>query len=161
MGLFGLSKAEKALQEANARLVQENARLNQLLLPEQRAIDILKAKIKDLQEDIGLLQKTIDGKKFTINELNTTINTFNNEIEEKKKLISVFDVDIEAQEYGLYKPTFEFANSDLYKDRLKELRDQQKEKIKYDTAAVGSTNWTVDGSVAKGRAMVKDNKKLL
>ena len=161
MGLFGLSKAEKALQEANARLVQENARLNQLLLPEQRAIDILKAKIKDLQEDIGLLQKTIDGKKFTINELNTTINTFNNEIEEKKKLISVFDVDIEAQEYGLYKPTFEFANSDLYKDRLKELRDKQKEKIKYDTAAVGSTNWTVDGSVAKGRAMVKDNKKLL
>ena len=161
MGLFGLSKAEKALQEANARLVQENARLNQLLLPEQRAIDILKAKIKDLQEDIGLLQKTIDGKKFTINELNTTINTFNNEIEEKKKLISVFDVDIEAQEYGLYKPTFEFANSDVYKDRLKELRDQQKEKIKYDRAAVGSTNWTVDGSVAKGRAMVKDNKKLL
>ena len=48
-----------------------------------------------------------------------------------------------------------------YKDKLKELRDRQKECIKNDSAALGSTNWTVDGSQAKGRAMVKDNKKLL
>ena len=39
----------------------------------------------------------------------------NQEILDKKKQISIFEIDIDAQEYGLYKPTFEFANSDLYK----------------------------------------------
>lgn len=61
----------------------------------------------------------------------------------------------------MYKPTFEFSNSDLYKEKLKELRDLQKDCIKNDTAALGSTNWTVNGSQAQGRAMVKDTKKLL
>ena len=161
MGLFGPSKNEKLLQEANARLVQENARLSELLLPEHKEIDALNSKINNLKETLFSLDRNINENKNIIDTLNKTISELNQEIKEKKNQLSVFDVDIDAQEYGLYKPTFEFANSDLYKDRLKELRDKQKECIKNDSAAFGSTNWTVDGSQAKGRAMVKDNKKLL
>ena len=154
MGLFGPSKKEKALQA-------EVERLSGLMLPEHREIDSLNKQIELLKGNIVTLEKTIDVNQKKINELNGNINTLNQEISDKKKLISIFDVDIDVQEYGLYKPTFEFANSDLYKDKLKELRDRQKECIKNDSAALGSTNWTVDGSQAKGRAMVKDNKKLL
>ena len=161
MGLFGPSKNEKLLQEANARLVQENTRLSELLLPEHKEIDALNSKINNLKETLFSLDRNINENKNIIDTLNKTISELNQEIKEKKNQLSVFDVDIDAQEYGLYKPTFEFANSDLYKDRLKELRDKQKECIKNDSAAFGSTNWTVDGSQAKGRAMVKDNKKLL
>ena len=161
MGLFGPSKAEKALQEANARLVQENKRLNELLLPEHKEIDVLNKQIKTLKDTIKELENNINENKNIIDRLNTNINALKQEIEEKKKQISVFEVDIDAQEYGLYKPTFEFANSDLYKEKLKELRDKQKECIKNDSAALGSTTWTVDGSQSKGRTMVKDNKKLL
>ena len=161
MGLFGPSKNEKLLQEANARLVQENARLSELLLPEHKEIDALNSKINNLKETLFSLDRNINENKNIIDTLIKTISELNQEIKEKKNQLSVFDVDIDAQEYGLYKPTFEFANSDLYKDRLKELRDKQKECIKNDSAAFGSTNWTVDGSQAKGRAMVKDNKKLL
>ena len=161
MGLFGPSKNEKLLQEANARLVQENTRLSELLLPEHKEIDALNSKINNLKETLFSLDRNINENKNIIDTLNKTISELNQEIKEKKNQLSVFDFDIDAQEYGLYKPTFEFANSDLYKDRLKELRDKQKECIKNDSAAFGSTNWTVDGSQAKGRAMVKDNKKLL
>ena len=161
MGLFGLSKKEKALMEEKARLEHEVSRLNSLLLPENREIDALNAQIKILKTTVDELNINISDNKNVIDELNKKIGVLNQEILEKKKQISVFETDIVVQEYGLYKPTFEFANSDLYKDKLKEPRDKQKEYIKNDCAALGSTNWTVDGSVAKGHAMVKDNKKLL
>ncbi|MBR5809299.1 MAG: hypothetical protein IKY39_04280 [Clostridia bacterium] len=119
MGLFGPSKKEKALQA-------EVERLSSLMLPEHREIDSLNKQIELLKGNIVTLEKTIDVNQNKINELNGNINVLNQEILEKKKQISIFEVDIDAQEYGLYKPTFEFANSDLYKDKLKELRDRQK-----------------------------------
>ena len=64
-------------------------------------------------------------------------------------------------DYGLYKPSFEFANSDLYKAELSKLRDLQKQYIKNDGAAYGNTNWQVNGSAAQGRTMVNNYKKLL
>ena len=161
MGFLGLSKTEKMLQEANARLMQENARLNQLLLPEQREVELLRAQIISLKKVIESTQRDIEDNNITINGLKTTIQSLSQEIINKRKEISIFDVEIDAQEYGLYKPTFDFARSDLYKDRLKDLRALQKESIKNDSAAYGSTNWTVNGNEAQGRAMVKDTKKLL
>lgn len=154
MGLFGPSKKEIALQA-------EVERLQQFMLPEHRDIDTLNKQIELLKGNLFSLEKNIGDGQKKIDLLNATINKLNQEINDKKKQISIFEVDIDAQEYGLYKPTFEFANSDLYKDQLKDLRDKQKECIKNDTAAYGSTNWTVNGSQAQGRAMVKDTKKLL
>ena len=154
MGLFGPSKKEKALQA-------EIDRLSSLMLPEHREIDLLNKQIESLKLHIVSLKNNICENQKKIEDLNNNINKLDKEIFDKRKQISIFEIDINAQEYGLYKPTFEFANSDLYKDKLKELRDKQKECIKNDSAALGSKNWTVDGSQVKGRAMVKDNKKLL
>ena len=154
MGLFGPSKKEKILQA-------EIDRLNQMLLPEQRDIEKLNEDILRLKSNISDLEKEINNKNVKINNLNSTIGKLDNDISEKKKQISIFEIDLYAQEYGLYKPTFEFANSDMYKDRLKEIRDMQKMLIKTDSAASGNTNWQVNGSTAKGRSMVNDTKKLL
>lgn len=161
MGLFGPSKKEKLLQSENDTLRQEVIKLNNMLLPEHKDIISLNQEIEKLKGTIGTLNRDIDVRNNTISGLNKTIEGLNTEIADKRKQISIFEVDLDAQQYGLYKPTFEFANSDLYKDRLKALRDKQKEFIKNDTAAYGSTNWTVNGNEAKGRAMVKDTKKLL
>lgn len=161
MGLFGPSKKERMLEAENNALRAEVQKLTGMLLPEHKEIISLNEEIERLKAVISTLGKEIEAKNATIVSTNKTIEELNREISEKRKQISIFEVDLDAQQYGLYKPTFEFANSDLYKDRLKALRDRQKELIKNDAAAHGSTNWTVDGSQAKGRAMVKDNKKLL
>lgn len=154
MGLFGASKKEKELQS-------EIERLNGLLLPEQRNIKDLNEQISTLKSTVNKLQSTIDSNNENIAQLNHKISALNYEIADKQRQLSVFDVDINALEYGLYKPTFEFSNSDLYKEKLKQLRDKQKQMIKNDIAAIGNTNWQVNGSVSKGRSMVNDNKKLL
>ncbi len=154
MGLFGPSKKEKALQA-------EVERLTGLLLPEQRDIEKLKQQISNLQSTIANLDKTINNNNDKIGNLNTQISKLDQEILDKRKQLAVFEVDINALDYGLYKPTFEFANSDLYKEELKKLRDKQKQCIKNDNAAFGNTNWQVNGSAAQGRTMVNNYKKLL
>jgi len=161
MGLFGPSKLEKQLQEENARLVQENARLSQLLSPEQQEVEYLNAKIEGLKQKIVSLEQEIVEHTNMINETQKENTLLLRAVDEKKKQIAIFTDEIYMQEYGLYRPTFEFANSDLYKDALKELRERQKECIKGDDAALGSTSWTVNGSQTQGRAMVRDMKKLL
>ena len=154
MGLFGPSKKEKALQA-------EVERLTGLLLPEQRDIENLKQQISNLQSTIANLDKTINNNNDKIGNLNTQISKLDQEILDKRKQLAVFEVDINALDYGLYKPTFEFANSALYKEELKKLRDKQKQCIKNDNAAFGNTNWQVNGSAAQGRTMVNNYKKLL
>lgn len=154
MGLFGPSKKEKELQ-------LDIERLNSMLLPEQQDIENLKKQITTLENTVSELETTVSLKNETVTQLNGKISDLNNQIAEKQHQLSIFDVDINALEYGLYKPTFEFANSDLYKEKLKELRDRQKQMIKDDTAVSGDTNWQVNGNAAKGRALVNDNKKLL
>ena len=154
MGLFGPSKKEKALQA-------EVERLTGLLLPEQRDIENLNQQISNLKLIIADLEKTINNSNGKIGTLNTQVSKLDQEILEKRKQLAVFEVDINALDYGLYKPTFEFANSDLYKEELNKLRDKQKQCIKNDNAAFGNTNWQVNGSVAQGRTMVNNYKKLL
>lgn len=83
------------------------------------------------------------------------------EIQEKRELLNVFNREINLIECGLYQPTFEFANSDLYKDELVRLREKQKKYIENDSAAYGNTDWQVNGSKTKGRTMVNNYKKLL
>lgn len=154
MGLFGPSKKEKSLQA-------EVERLTSLLLPEQRDIENLNHQISNLKLVIADLEKNINNNNDKISNLNAKASKLDQEILEKRKQLSVFEVDINALDYGLYKPTFEFANSDLYKEELNKLRDKQKQCIKNDNAAYGNTNWQVNGSAAQGRTMVNNYKKLL
>ena len=154
MGLFGPSKKEKQLQA-------EVERLTALLSPEQREIEMLTAQITTLRSTISNLQADIQIHNDNIGGLNSQIASLNQSIMEKRQQLSVFEVDLDALSYGLYKPTFEFANSDLYKERLRELRDKQKTFIKNDQAVYGNANWQVNGSASQGRKMVNDYKKLL
>ena len=154
MGLFGPSKKERMLQA-------EIDRLKSMLLPEQQEIEVLNQQIANLKSTILNLESTITNNNNKIAQQNATMNSIDQEIAEKRKQLAIFEVDINSLDYGLYKPTFEFANSDLYKEELSKLRDKQKQFIKNDNAAFGDTNWQVNGSAAQGRTMVNNYKKLL
>lgn len=154
MGFFGPSKHEKELQA-------EIARLTAMLSPEQRNIEELNGQIQLLTTTKLNLENAIAATNNKIAQLNAVAGNLDRDLFAKRQQLAIFDIDINALDYGLYKPTFEFANSDLYKDRLNTLREVQKQYIKNDTAAFGNTNWQVNGSVAQGRTMVSNYKKLL
>lgn len=96
-----------------------------------------------------------------INSANKEKEAIIRQIKELKDiLISLKDEEL-YQSFALYNPMYDFVNSETYKIRLDEIREQQKNLIKNDLAVTGVTNWTVDGDSRLGNKMVKDTKKLL
>ena len=152
MGLFGPSKKE---------LKKEIERLQGLLLPEHQQIEELNQCINALTIKKSELDKELEDRNQKIQICNNKIAELEFEISDKQKQIYGLDNDISAQEYGIYNPTYVFANSDLYKNKLAEIRQQQKEMISAGLACSASPNWTVNGNVAKGKRMIKDMQKLL
>lgn len=159
MGLFGKSK--KVFKTENESLRAEVERLNSLLTPEHQKMSDLQDVIALYKKDVDALQAKIADKKKELNTIDGRIDVASAMLNQKQKELLSVDDDIAIQEYGLYKPHYQFANSDLYKIELTKIRDAQKQCIKNDTACNGSTNWKVNESATKGKAMIRDMKKLL
>ena len=75
--------------------------------------------------------------------------------------MSVFESKLDLIEFGIYEPVYDFEKSDEYRAEQNEIIQIQKQMISADTAAICNKNWSVEGSEAKGRALVKIYKKLM
>lgn len=130
-------------------------------------------KIEEQQNEINRLKEATNPEEAKLAEIGTEIDnlerkkTFLEEdveklqekISEKKKEVELYDDDIQLIEFGLYKPVYEFADSELYKNRLAVIRQKQKDMIKANTAATFPDNYKLNGSLSQGQKMVKDNVK--
>ncbi len=154
MGLFGPSKKERDMQIEIDRLRAQLSPQDRIIVDLQQQINELTNYKQSIEADCTSLQKEIENKKAEINTLGLKCTQLQTEI------VNI-ESEIAIQDYGLYKPTYKFSNSDLYKDRLKAVRDNQKDMIKKGMACAGNMNWTVNGSSAQGKKMVKDMQKLL
>jgi Domain of unknown function (DUF4041)/Meiotically up-regulated gene 113 len=67
---------------------------------------------------------------------------------------------LEIAEFGVYEPHFDLDTSEAYKEKLVENKEQQKQLIKDEFAAVCNTPWHVDGSRKKGEIMERKAIKL-
>lgn len=85
------------------------------------------------------------------------------ELEKIKRSLQMDIIELDDkvlfQDFGVYQPQYDFATLDQYKDRLNEIRGQQKEMIKNQTAAICNTAWKVQGSEKVGRKMISENIK--
>lgn len=138
-----LEKATKRIEELEA-----------MLTPEMRTA-------MRLADEVKRLQGEIDDANIELLEMKRERAEASAEVKSLKGQIITFRDDVLVQDFGLYEPRFDFANSSQYKDALKSCRDRQKVKIKEIQAATSKTKWTVDGSAAKGKKMVKETTKLL
>lgn len=164
MGLSDIFKIKdyKAQMEA---LQAENERLKAYITPDvQDATSLcekLQAKIQELESDLNSKSQEINSMDNAIQSKKQSIHSLNSTIASKKNEIIVLDDEILVQEYGLYKPRYSFSNALGYKEKLATIRAEQKELIKNKKAFTGNSNWTVNGSIQKGRKMVSDTQKLL
>ncbi|MBQ7131268.1 MAG: DUF4041 domain-containing protein [Oscillospiraceae bacterium] len=149
MGIMDLLKAKE-----NERLKAENENLKNSFTPQQE-------QLYDINQAIVRKQQELKSLSECVNNLQREHTDLQYQISVKKQELITIDDEIAFQEYGLYKPTYEFANSDLYKEKLAEIRTAQKNVIKNDKAVTGNTNWTVNGSQSQGKKMLKDMQKLL
>lgn len=77
-----------------------------------------------------------------------------------RKEVNIYESKLDLIEFGIYDPIYDFEKSDQYRTEQKKVIDLQKQLISSENAAICRTNWTIDGSEAKGRASTKRFIKL-
>ena len=160
MGITDLLKAREYKERAE-NLSKAVAQMNEMLTPEMRNAVTLKQEIERLEGEKAKRQAELDGINNEIGLRNRLIGKLDSTIEAKKGQIATFDDAILVQDFGLYEPRFDFASSTQFRDELKLCRAQQRDAIKEINQQMGSSTWTVNGSVQKGRKMVRETTKLL
>ena len=132
----------------------ELERVKALMTPEMQEAATLQQKIATLQKQYEQLYKVFEKKT-------SEVDTLDKCIADKKKKIVCMDEEILVQEFGLYKPTFDFASALDYKEKLAKVRSEQKDLIKNKRAVTGIQGWQVNGSKAQGNKLISDTQKLL
>lgn len=158
----GQFKAEiEELKQENIRLQDELSHAQSLLTPEMQNAQKLHERIGKLNAQKSTLENNIKNIESDIAQRRSNIEQLDLEIKNREKQIIDLDDEILVQDFGLYRPHYNFANALDYKEKLAEIRSRQKALIKNKDAVTGNTNWQVNGSVSKGRKMVNDTQKLL
>lgn len=160
MGFTDIFKGKQYKSELEDLQAKYNA-LQSLMTPEMRDAHDLQIKIKELQSTAAEHEDTLQKLEKDVAKRERTISDLDKTISDKKSKIIWMDDEILVQEFGLYKPQYDFANSLDYKERLAKIRNQQKTLIKEKRAVNGNTSWQVNGSASKGKKMVSDTQKLL
>lgn len=140
------------LQDTIRNLNTQITQLQSMLAPEHN--DAL-----TLQNTIKNLQTAKDSLSADIRSLNTQYAQLEQSIAAKQEQLVTMDDEILLQEFGLYKPLYPFVNSEQFKQRLNDNRNQQKQLIKDKTAVNYSNDWLVNGSKAEGTKMNNNNIK--
>ena len=115
--------------------------------------------LSDIEKERKILNNELAQYNEAILHDKSEIENLNKEISCKKKQIIELDDAILLQDFGLYEPIFDFANAEIYKAKLYAIREEQKSLIREDRAAFCKKEWTVDGSISKGKTFIKRNIK--
>ena len=153
MGFMDMFKAGEYKDEV-VQLKAELERTKTLLTPELMDAKALSDRVTSLRSEA---EEAESRKVSALEEL----LSLTKQVNEKKRFLVDFDDELMAQEFGLYKPRFDFQTVDEYKVRVKALRDEEKDFIRRINENAKKTAWTVNGSKAQGRKMVLDTTKLL
>ena len=99
------------------------------------------------------LRRSIEGVQSTYKEKRIMLEKLEHEV-------AIYDEKLSFAELGMYEPHFDFGDSESYKIKIKEVREKQKGMISDKTATICPTNWTVDGSLSKGKTMANRQTRL-
>lgn len=141
----------------------------QIRRSKENDLSLLNDRLKDKGAEYQRLVN--EAKKNAEQQLADTYKNLHSLKEEKEKLVNQIKtlkellINLEDEElyqsFALYRPMYDFVNSETYKIKLDDIREQQKNLIKSDMAVTGIKNWTVNGDSRRGQKMVKDTQKLL
>lgn len=150
-------------------LIFENDKLNndltQLrgvsLSAEQMSLMELQVEINNKTHEKEELEAALQGISADVREKQRYIMEFKDKIKNLERQLIVANEDLDMESYGLYRPMYDFATALGYKEKLGEVRVQQKGLITSKKAVNFSPDWTVNGSKTQGKKMTNDNIKIM
>lgn len=117
--------------------------------------------IIDIDTECNKRYKIVDKLTNDINDIRTEYKNKKLIYDELLKKIRILEEDEEMINVGFYKPHYSYRDSESYKIKINQIREQQKEKIKNDKAIICHTSWTANGSHKEGERMTNKYKKLM
>lgn len=162
--LFGARKRARDLAAEVRQLREQRDRLGLLDVVQLEARrDELTTEIADQQERLRNEADEARAARFRAQE---TAQQEERElalrVRELRREVVVTEETVLLQEAGLYEYRHPLSDSVAYREELAALRERLKAATRKDGGAISATtDWTVNGSAAQGRAMVRDFSKLM
>ncbi|MEC4048848.1 DUF4041 domain-containing protein [Flavobacterium sp. SUN046] len=123
----------------------------------QNIISTKETELDNLIKNKNLEAKEIDDK---FSKLKTDYKESLETYKKLRKEVSLYENKLDLIEFGVYEPIYDFEKSDDYRAEQNKIIEKQKALISSEQAAICSTQWTVDGSLTKGKANTKKYIKL-
>ena len=117
--------------------------------------------VLDVEAEKQKVELEMNGLRTKIGAFGPVIAELQARADAARKKIALYDDDLEAIDFGLYKKHYSFDTSDKFKAAIDAVRERQKAMIKDDVAVVGQKEWSINGSAADGRQMIKRLTRLL
>ncbi|GAK11354.1 DUF4041 domain-containing protein [Geomicrobium sp. JCM 19039] len=124
----------------------------------------LEKRIKNLREERKVIKEKYKKENKLLNELPAKKNELTevtNRVNKLKDEVVILEEEILYQSFGFYDSKYKLETSQHYKDKLKELRDEQKTMARNKQATVHNNEFTFNGSKQKGKAFVHENVKMV
>ena len=160
----------KSIRLRKTLLKAEEQKLEQALATESEKQGELSARIQhyeqkyepilDIEREVNNQQDKLGVLVLELNELKEEYNEKRPLLDELKKQMAAIDDSLGLAEFGIYEPSFNFDESQEYKDQIEYLRWDQKEMVANKTAVIANTQWEVAGSRSKGEVMTNRNIRL-
>lgn len=174
----GHVKSKRKLADEQARRAALEKRFSVIVDADAEAVRITRAAISEAQETTDKARIAAEARETQSHALVARLSTdaaaldaslsdLRRSYAEKKAIfdrlageVAIFDERLAFAEMGVYEPHFDFDTSEDFKDAINRVRDRQKAMVSDKTAVVCPMQWTVDGSVSKGKTMTDRNIRL-
>jgi len=158
--LFGARKfARTLLAEADTLNAQVDNLTRQLARLGALSVLELEAKRADLERQIAEQSARLEQERA---DAAAALRATSTQLDEARKAIVATEDLALLQEAGVYRYRHPLSDAVAYQKELGKIEETVKAMVRKDGGAVlATTNWTVNGSAAQGRTMVRDFSKLL
>lgn len=159
MWLLTRRKLRGAIEDAST----EAEAHREALAKSEAAHDATKAKYAGIisqEAEVARLQAEASSLTADIETLRASYAEKRAHFDRLEQQIAIYDERLAFAELGVYEPHFDFTDSEAFKARIVAVRDRQKAMISAKAAAICPTDWTVEGSKAKGATMINRQTRL-
>ena len=151
------SRYQKDLEEITQKLESAQTIYDKTLKKSQN-VETAFNHVKKVYDELIKSEETLEEK---IHSLRSERNSVSEKLSELKSQLVTVEHDFDLQQHGLYEPLYDFGTAQEYKERLKNIRDAQKQLFREKTAITCTIQWTVDGSRREGKKMTTEKIKLM
>ncbi|MGW3113383.1 DUF4041 domain-containing protein [Streptomyces sp. NPDC001091] len=145
-----------------ARLAQETERIGRTHAERLGEVERIDAVLDAKVEAAAIrAERELHGTRQQLTEMEMQAQEVERRLATARGALVVTDDLTLLQEAGIYEYRHPLADAVAYKAQLDRIKEQYKALTKNGRAVVGVTEWTVNGSAAEGRRMVRDFSKLM